>query len=217
MIPPSKDAFPSPRTVPTNQRGESEPSPPDWAFDVATTLHYTRKTLRKIIMQEEETFALRALKTSTWVTVFTTLWLFATAHSAWAWGFLIGALLSLFSLFSLTVLVPMLFRPGAPRHIQGLLSLTLFMKLPLYLGGLYLATSVHSIAPMGAGLGVTLVPMVITLKAIGGLIMELKPATRRAKAVEAAPATAATESLIHSQRPARATRLRRAEPVRERG
>ncbi len=174
------------------------------------------KETETYIMEPEEPLTRRALKTSVWVAACTTLYLFCAARYGLAWGFLIGALLSLFSLFSLTVAVPMLCRPGASRFAQGMLSLTLLMKLPLYMVGLCLITHLGRTAPMGAGLGIALVPMVITLKALGSLIKLPAPAPA-AETETPADAEVLPESLIHSQRPARALRTRHVEPIRERG
>src|SRR5262249_54568850 len=119
-------------------------------------------------MKEEEPLTIRSLKSSFWVLLITISVLFWSGHGDWAKGFLVGALCSLFSIFSLMVIVPMLFRPGASPHVKGLLSMTLFMKLPLYALALYLVTSVSGFEPMGAGIGMALVPAVITLITIGG-------------------------------------------------
>lgn len=169
------------------------------------TQHYTRKKFRKEIMQEEEKAAVRALKTSAWVAVFTTLLLIRAAHTDWAWGFSIGAFVSLFSLVSLTIVIPMLFQPGASSHVRGLLGLTLFMKLPVYAGCLYLATSVRGVAPMAVGIGLALSPIVITARTIG--IWLTAPIRAR---ILSARRNRETEA-------ARCARPIPAEPARERG
>jgi hypothetical protein len=156
-------------------------------------------------MKEEEPLTIRSLKASIWVLLITTTVLFRAGHGDWAKGFLVGALCSLFSIFSLMVIVPMLFRPGASPHVKGLLCMTLFMKLPLYALALYLVTSVSGFEPMGAGFGMALVPAVITLKTIGGRLTEgvrvRRLSARRVPAQHPAP----TAQPIH------------AELVRERG
>src|SRR5260221_14128572 len=78
----------------------------------------------------EDNLALRTLKTGAISTVFLTLLLCGAGRFPWAGGFCIGAALSLFSIFSLMVVVPFLLRPGAPAHASLLLGIPLFMKLP---------------------------------------------------------------------------------------
>ena len=116
----------------------------------------------------------RILKVSAGVAGLVTLLLFCGGRSAWAWGFLIGAALSLFSMFSLAVLVPQQFRPGATRRARRWLLLTLILKLPLYAAGLYLVTRVQGISPVAAMFGIALAPIVITLKAIGSALTPLE-------------------------------------------
>jgi MFS family permease len=158
-------------------------------------------------MQPEVPLTQRALKSGAWVTLYSTLVLLCTGHPGWAWGFLIGALLSLFSLFSLIVVVPKLFRLDSPRRVQRLLSIVLVLKLPLYAAFLYLAVSVRGVSLAGVGVGVVLVPMIITLKTIGGLLRP--PASQ--------PTSSTLKSRTHSPQPAQALRPRPAEPTRERG
>ncbi|HZO88088.1 MAG TPA: hypothetical protein VFB38_07075 [Chthonomonadaceae bacterium] len=159
-------------------------------------------------MREEGNLIVRALKTSAWVTLLTTLALLGAGKNDWAWGFLTGAVLSLFSLFSLTVVVPMLLRPGASRAAQALLGLTLFMKLPIYMIGLYLIANVPAIKAAGAGFGIALLPVVITLKAIGSALAEAFPAQ---------PKQAPSEAEVSPQQTARPARRLSAKPVHERG
>ena len=121
---------------------------------------------------QEDTLCLRSVKTSALLTIFATLLLLVAHQSAWAWGFLIGALLSLLSLVSLTVIIPFLFRPNAPRHMSALLGMTLMMKLPLFMAGLYLMTHLRGVAPAAGVMGIVLGPLVIGLKTIGGMLME---------------------------------------------
>lgn len=134
----------------------------------------------------EEPFTLHTLKTSAKVGLIATALLFFTG-AGWGLGFLIGGLLSLLSLYSLVVIVPILFRPGAPAYAKGLLSLTLFMKLPFYMMALYLATHLLKTQPMALGLGVLLVPLVITLRAVGQAFLESEPITRRQTVLKAQP------------------------------
>ncbi|MCS6775291.1 MAG: hypothetical protein RMJ43_04730 [Chloroherpetonaceae bacterium] len=95
-----------------------------------------------------------------------TLLLFYARLSTWALGFFIGGTLSLLSLFSLTVIVPFLFQPGVGHTARHLLTLTLFMKLPIYSIGLYAASRGDWCDPRGTGIGIVLAPAVITGYAI---------------------------------------------------
>src|SRR5438067_1714021 len=70
----------------------------------------------------EDTLALRTVKTGAVAAVCLTLLLFSSGHLRWAGGFLIGAILSLFSVFSLMIVVPFLVRPGAPSYAPNLLA-----------------------------------------------------------------------------------------------
>jgi hypothetical protein len=126
----------------------------------------------------EDTLALRTVKTGAVSAVFLTLLLIGTGHPSWAVGFFIGAALSLFSIFSLMVVVPFLMRPGAPSYASTLLGLALFMKLPTYVLGLYFAVRIAGSSPINAilciTLGVLLAPLVITLKTLGTLLAETR-------------------------------------------
>ncbi len=147
--------------------------------------------------QTKDDLNLRTLKTGSWLTALTVLILAQSGHRAAAWGFGLGASLSLFSLLSLTVIVPFLFRPDSPRHVKGLLSLSLMMKLPIYTLVLYLIARLPGIGPAVAVAGIGLSPAVITLKTVGAMIA--RPAA--ARRIEA-PA----EAVIASQTPARPLR-----------
>jgi hypothetical protein len=140
----------------------------------------------------EDTLALRTVKTSVVSAVFLTLLLISTGHLRWAGGFLIGAGLSLFSIFSLMIVVPFLLRPGAPACAPTLLGIALFMKLPTYALGLYLAVRIAGSAPLSAilsvTLGILLAPLVITLKTLGGMLAESRPIRTFATAERPAPA-----------------------------
>lgn len=152
-------------------------------------------------MHLEEPFTLRTLKTSAWTAIVAAVLFFLASHREWAAGFTVGAALSLFSLFSLVVLVPILFRPGAGRFAKGLLSLTLFCKLPFYMGALYFGTTLPGAQPAAMALGIALVPFVITMKTIGKALFD----------TEAAPDRTPAEA------PTRSVRVATAEPIRERG
>ena len=131
--------------------------------------------------------AVRALKTGTWTLALTTFALFETSRTTWGAGFLLGGAMSLFSLLSLAVVIPMLFQPGMPRYMTALLGVTLLMKLPLYCGALYLAATCRFISPAAAFAGLLIVPTVITLKTIGGVIARPAPAPAQNFTAAAAP------------------------------
>jgi|GEM_PF-7123410 len=90
-----------------------------------------------------------------------TVLFFTIGQTDWAKGFLIGSLLSIFSMSSLMFLVPFLFVPGN-RVAKGLLGATLFMKLPIYGILVYLAVLVAKTGWFALVLGIALVPAVLT-------------------------------------------------------
>jgi hypothetical protein len=132
-------------------------------------------------MQEDKT-VVRSLKSAAWVAIALDVMFFCSGQNHWGWGFLIGALVSLFSLVSLVVIVPILVRPGASPHVKGLLAMTLFLKLPFYALALGLANPQHGVEPMAVGLGVALVPLVLTFRTAGILLMEGAREQRKAAA-----------------------------------
>ncbi len=121
---------------------------------------------------QRDTICLRSIQATSVLTITTTLLLLAAHQNAYAWGFLIGALLSLLSLISLTVIVPFLFQPNAPRYMSALLLLTLFMKLPMFVVGLYLMTHLRGVAPAAGAIGIGLGPVVIGLRTAGSALLE---------------------------------------------
>ncbi len=123
-------------------------------------------------VSQQDSICLRSIQAASLLTIATTLLLFAAHQNAYACGFLIGALLSLLSLISLTVIVPFLFQPNAPRYMSALLLLTLFMKLPLFVVGLYLMTHLRGVAPAAGAIGIGLGPVVIGLKTAGSALLE---------------------------------------------
>ena len=106
-------------------------------------------------------------------------------HAGWGAGFLIGAALSLFSLYSLKVCIPALFRPGAPRYASALMQVLLLFKVPIYGVGLYLATRFGTEASFAAFGGCSLVPCVVTLETIGKVMLESNPNWKRNAAMRA--------------------------------
>lgn len=113
-------------------------------------------------MQDQNDRMTRAsLKYAGILAVLVTVLFFTIGQTVWAKGFLIGSLLSLFSMSSLMFLIPFLFVPGN-RAAKGLLSATLFMKLPIYGALLYLAVIYLRTASFALVLGIALVPAVLT-------------------------------------------------------
>ena len=139
----------------------------------------TRKACGRVLRQEDR-LTTPTLRSSLWALILTVTWLNAAHHAAMGWGFLIGGLLSVFSLWTLTVVVPMFFQPGASRFAKAILLLTLCMKLPVFALALYVGTHLHTVAPIGMMLGIALTPMVITARTIAD--MQNKP-IRAAKPV----------------------------------
>jgi hypothetical protein len=140
-------------------------------------------------MQHDDKMALRSLRDCIPVAAVITYALCAIHHKPWALCYATGALLSLFSLFSLTIVVPMLVRPGANPAVKWLLGLTLFMKLPIYMFALYMMTLIAASGAVAAVFGIALAPMVITFKAIVGMVR--KPAQKTVYGGEVPAETAA--------------------------
>jgi hypothetical protein len=147
--------------------------------EVGSLAEATRSLSR--FMQEDKTIV-RSLKSAAWFAAALDLTFFCSGQTSWGWGFLIGALVSLFSLVSLLVLVPILFRPHASPHVKGLLTMTLFLKLPFYGIALSLANPRHGVEPMATGLGTALIPLVLTFRTAGILLMEQAREQRKAAA-----------------------------------
>jgi hypothetical protein len=114
------------------------------------------------------------LKRSAFVGLCVTLILFSLGGAGVAWGFLIGAGMSLFSLVTLMIAVPNLLHPGASRRAQRRLGLLLFLKLPLYMVGLYIVTRARGVQPMGAVFGIALVPALAFWQTVMGLLPEAR-------------------------------------------
>ncbi len=112
----------------------------------------------------------RALRTSIVLTVITSLLLSGTPHKDVLTGFGIGAALSIFSLLSLILLVPMQLRPRTTQGARIIGILMLAAKLPVYGFGVWLAVGTLKGSPIALVMGIALVPAVITLQTLGALI-----------------------------------------------
>lgn len=150
------------------------------AFHEVGSWAEARKSLSRF-MQEDKTIV-RSLKSAARCAAVLDLTLFCTGQTMWAWGFLIGALVSLFSLVSLLVLVPILFRPHASPHVKGLLTMALFLKLPFYGIALSLVHPSHGVEPMAAGVGIALIPLVLTFRTAAAMLLEGAREQRKAAA-----------------------------------
>ncbi|HLJ54395.1 MAG TPA: hypothetical protein VKT77_05095 [Chthonomonadaceae bacterium] len=129
-------------------------------------------------------------------------------HRTWAAGYALGALVSLFSLFSLKVCVPALFHRGATARATALLQALLVLKLPFYAVALYFAARMGAAAGFAAFAGCALVPAVITAEHLGRALVQANPRLARILAMRAtvvgpetaeisgAEATAATPALV---------------------
>jgi hypothetical protein len=141
-----------------------------------------RRSLNRF-MQEDKTIV-RSLKSAAWFACALDLTFFCSGKTTWGWGFLIGALISFFSLVSLLVVVPILIRPHASPHVKGLLAMTLFIKLPFYALALSLVNPRHGVEPMAAGLGIALIPLVLTFRTAAALLLEEARAQRKTAAAK---------------------------------
>jgi len=111
-----------------------------------------------------------ALRTSFVLAVGTTFLLSGTVHRDVMTGFGIGSVLSILSLCSLMLLVPMLLRPRPSRSTQTLSVLMLVGKLPAYGFGVWIAVGPLKGSPLALGAGIALVPAVITLQTLGAIL-----------------------------------------------
>ncbi len=113
------------------------------------------------------------MRTGLLTTLVITVFLLSGGHSGLGISYLWGAMISLFSLVSLTVLVPRLLHPNAPQAATFMLSLLLFLKLPFYAIALYLATHTQGFSVALLITGAVLIPLVLAVEA---LRTEAKPA-----------------------------------------
>ena len=153
----------------------------------------------------------RSLKTGFLIVLTAALYLTAAHQTAWAIGFTVGSLLSLFSLFSLKAVIGILFRPGGMPFKSGFLLLGMFIKLPTYCFILDLALNSKGVSQAAVCIGITLMPVVITLKAVGQALLSLVPARTKTAAETTETQTA------HTQITRAAKRRIAAQLARERG
>jgi hypothetical protein len=92
-------------------------------------------------------------------------------------GFAIGALLAIFSLFSLMIVVPRLCaRPGPSTHAG--LGLMLILKTPIYAAVLFFAMTSRLVNPLAVFAGVAILPSVVCWQALIASLSSRTPSTR---------------------------------------
>lgn len=128
----------------------------------------------------------RSLKASFLFFTLVSLGLYLAGRPAGAWSFAIGSFLSLFSLTSLMAAIPLLARPtSSPGMVKGVLALLLYLKLPLFSAGLYVGTRLPGCDQILLGVGVALVPLVLTVQAVCDALREGAREAREAEAQKA--------------------------------
>jgi len=123
-------------------------------------------------MQSDEKMAVRCLMWCVPVAASVTWSLGSLHRKDFALCYLVGALVSLFSFCSLTIIIPILFRPGAKSWVKGVLALTLFLKVPIFMLALYYMTRFAASGAAASVFGIALAPMVITLRTLVGMAHE---------------------------------------------
>src|SRR5437588_12930042 len=99
----------------------------------------------------------RTLKTTFWLSVFSSAVFLMRGQNSIALGLICGSGLGLFSLGSLVYVVPRLFQSGNPTARMSLAMIALF-KLPIYVAAIYFITGSHYINPLAVFAGVALTP-----------------------------------------------------------
>ncbi len=124
-----------------------------------------------------EKFANRILILSLAVTVLATSAMYFTGHSRWAFGFLTGAGLSIFSLATISLAVSRLVKPGVPPKARNLLKLALWLKLPAFAGGLYfivkLSEGKRTDALLISIAGMGLVPALVAINSVLDVLKDI--------------------------------------------
>lgn len=160
---------------------------------------------------QDSAICIRSVKTSFVLGFAVLLLCLASHHYNWAWGFLIGGCLSLFSLVTLMLSVPFLTWSGAPRHMSALLVVALLMKLPIFCLALYMATRLPGVSAFACFFGICLAPAVITLKAVNTLLIDMLPVHEPKTA--AIPQTEETTAALNvAQTPETVKPLRKVSP-----
>ncbi len=120
-----------------------------------------------------EKFADRILILSLAVTVLATSAMYFTGHWRWAFGFLTGAGLSIFSLATISLAVSR----RVPPKARNLLKLALWLKLPAFAGGLYfivkLSEGKRTDALLISIAGIGLVPALVALNSVRDVLKEI--------------------------------------------
>jgi hypothetical protein len=113
----------------------------------------------------------RTLRTTFWLATLFVIVFGLRGQATVSVGLAIGSAIGLFSLWSLTVLVPRLVRVNNDFAKFGL-GITMILKIPLYAVVLAYAMVSPSVHPFAVFVGVALVPAVITLKVLTAPLLE---------------------------------------------
>ncbi len=119
----------------------------------------------------------------------------------WSLGFALGGSISVFSLVTLLGIVPLVFAPGRSPKARGLLSLTFFMKIPIYAALLAAANRAHGVEPLAAAAGIALAPMVLTFQSLATVLREAAAESRTPKSADAGTPEAVTKAPGFASRP----------------
>ena len=118
----------------------------------------------------------------------------------WAIGLAAGSAISLFSLLSLGILVPIVMMPNAPGASQFLLGLILFLKLPIYTILLWGVSNIRGVDMRSTVPGVILAPCLVGAQAVLQVLMEpIKARVHRRRVKRGGRVNAAPSAVIKAQ------------------
>lgn len=130
----------------------------------------------------EDNLPQRTMKTGACLIGFLAVCFAAYGDNRTALGLLIGGAVGIFSLWTLTFVIPRLFHPGGAGS-KFLLGAVTLLKLPLYAVTINFAVTSRFVSPFAVFVGVALIPAVVVLKILGQQwVIEQKP--RRSAAGE---------------------------------
>ena len=92
--------------------------------------------------------------------------------AGWAIGMAAGSAISLFSLLSVGILIPIVMMPNAPGASQFLLGLVLFLKLPIYAILLWAVSLIPGVDMRSTVPGVILAPTLVGAHAVLQVLWE---------------------------------------------
>lgn len=113
----------------------------------------------------------RTLRTSFWLAAWFVLIFGVRGQAKISLGIALGAAVSMFSLWSLMIVVPRL-ADGAKKPLGCLLGIVELVKLPLYALVFWYAMASPFFHPLAVFAGVATVPVVIVLKVVGYQIVQ---------------------------------------------